>query len=525
MGTTFTTLNLYGTERAEVEKLLAPTDMLRDVNAPWLTVIPAYDEYPGSAKRLAAAARKLTETGGAALTFDYFDDDMFACTLYRGGKRAAVCHSFASFAKLGKQLAELLGDDAPKKAFRYAARCDDLEEQIALIEETVGTELYALQGDEPRIVPRGSATMCAIKERESRIKKRKNLYKLTEVPKEDWPDALKYRERILELLKPRWDEYDLSSLLYAPSSDKYPVPCGDGLVAYPYLIDYNLGLSKLFLFNGKTGETSELGPFPYWILRALYKTRGGGIVLNIANQDLNPAYGLVCLDETGKELWNCLQSDKAFQFVHTSENGVITMFKSGNADDDSLIKQVDGETGRIIRTRSFPSGDHVSEVVYVAAENAFALKCRSKKEIVLITEKLEDKMCFGGCESNCRFTEEKLCGSLLWEAVIPQYRSVRFFDLSNGEEHIVDLETKAIPISVVSDGRIFGVNEKGNKLTVFDSQGNAAASFGSPGDFRSVFEYGGAVFIEEMRGPDTHGFVYKELFDETTSHILRLDSV
>lgn len=132
--------------------------MLRDVNAPWLTVIPAYEE--DSAKRLAAVARRLTKTGGAALTFDYFDDDMFACTLYRGGKRAAVCHSFGSFAKLGKQLAELFKDEGPQKAFRYAARCDGLDEQIALIEETVGTELYALQEDEPYLAARQRIKRC-----------------------------------------------------------------------------------------------------------------------------------------------------------------------------------------------------------------------------------------------------------------------------------------------------------------------------------------------------------------------------
>ena len=148
MGMTFTTLNVCGAERIAIETLLIDTDQIRDKNAPWLTVVPSHDTEDSNLQRLEKIAKKLTKASdAAALLFFYFDDDMFSCTLYQNGKKSASCDSRQeSWAKLGKTLGERFGDDTIPKAFRFASKCSSVEEQIKLLEETVGTTFAGGQG-------------------------------------------------------------------------------------------------------------------------------------------------------------------------------------------------------------------------------------------------------------------------------------------------------------------------------------------------------------------------------------------
>lgn len=44
MGMSFATLSLYGAERSALKAALAPGDLLRDRNLPWLTLVPAQEE-------------------------------------------------------------------------------------------------------------------------------------------------------------------------------------------------------------------------------------------------------------------------------------------------------------------------------------------------------------------------------------------------------------------------------------------------------------------------------------------------
>ena len=83
MGMSFATLSLYGAERSALEAALAPGDLLRDRNLPWLTLVPAQEEEGDFPLRLEKAARRLTKgSDAAALLFFYYDDDAFVCRLY-----------------------------------------------------------------------------------------------------------------------------------------------------------------------------------------------------------------------------------------------------------------------------------------------------------------------------------------------------------------------------------------------------------------------------------------------------------
>ena len=539
MGLTFTTLNVYGAERAAVEALLTDTDQIRDQNAPWLTVVPAEG---GAPKRLEKAAKKLTKecASALALLFFYFDDDMFLCALYQGGKKSASFENGQSWLRLGKALGERLGDDGMPKAFRYASKCSGMEEQIALLEETVGTAFYELQEEKPRVVKKGDAALRAVKAREALLKKRPNRYELTELDEEAWPEELRSRQKLYDALRPQWQRYHLTSLMVQTDMGRYLVP-GSDLVFYPYLSDFNTKQGALLMLDGKTGDCRVIGPFPEGIDRAVWMTKRGDIVMHLIcwrptvqelSQGLPPKpIGLLCVDREGNERWRFqpeLAEFQATEIVHVSEQGVITLFApgyNGQKKADSVVCRVDGETGQLLCTRTFPYQENAHHMIHVDALNAFLYCRRTTKELVLLDEAFNETRAFGGFTGYYYFTKNQLCGSALWEGNAANQRSVTFWDLNSGASRRTQLEVPAYVLSVLEDGRILGTNEKQSALTVFDREGRVAARCAVPGTLGRALSQDGAVYLTEVRGPDTHGFVYDALFDQTSLHVWRLSAV
>lgn len=542
MGTTLTTLNLYGAERSEIEAMLAPTDLLRDQNSPWLTIVPLHGSEDSNYERLEKAAKKLTkQNDAAALLFYYFDDDRFTCSLYQSGRKSASCQSFQSWAKLGKKLSERLGDAALPKAFRYSINCSSLEEQIELLEETIGTALYELQEDEPRTVLRGDATLRRIKAREAMLKKRPNKFKLTELDPGDWPRELQYRQKLYDTLRPQWQKYGLTFFMHQTDMSRNMVPGSEGLIAYSYTSDWSAHQDNLLFLNGKTGECTEFGPFDGSGAVAVWQTKSGETVILLPRykptlQELKEGrqespFRLLCVSRDGTEQWNFqpeLTGTQTLQHVHTSEQGVITLFAGGiyaSVKADARIFMIDGNTGKLLHTLSYPYQDNMQHMIHVAAMNAFLLCRRSANELVLLDETLCEMQTFEGFTGSYYFNENQLCGSILWEGDSWNHRFVTLYDLQNKTERKINLEIQAYPIAVLQDGRILGINEKQNVLTVFDPAGNVAARCTVPGKLSMGVLNDGRVCLTEVRGPDTHGYVCDELFDETSVHVWRLDPV
>lgn len=119
MGLSTASLHLYGANPEQLAPLLPDSLLLREHNAPWLELLLPEKEQGGGGT-LEKLAKKLTKADpeSAALLFLYFDDEMFSCSLYRSGKKAAGCLSQESWAKLGKALDALFGDELAGKAFR-----------------------------------------------------------------------------------------------------------------------------------------------------------------------------------------------------------------------------------------------------------------------------------------------------------------------------------------------------------------------------------------------------------------------
>lgn len=543
MGMTFTTLNVCGAERIAIETLLIDTDQIRDKNAPWLTVVPSHDTEDSNLQRLEKIAKKLTKASdAAALLFFYFDDDMFSCTLYQNGKKSASCDSRQeSWAKLGKTLGERFGDDTIPKAFRFASKCSSVEEQIKLLEETVGTTFYELQEDKARTVVRSDATLRTIKAREAMLKKRPNQFKLTELTTMDWPKELQYRQKLYNALRSQWRKYNLGFFLYQMEMNRYQVPGTEDMIVYRYISDWDRMQFKLVLMKGKTGEWSEIDPSLGAAGQIVWLTKNGGMVVHLQRylptiQEMSEGlpekpFGLRCIDRDGNEQWRFqpeLDRRQIPNFVHTSKQGVITLFASGyNGQEkaDSVVYRIDGETGKLLYTRTFPCQENVHHMIHVDALNAFLLCRRTTKELVLLDETLEEAQVFGNYTGRYYFKEDQLCGTVLWEDDCWNQRYVAFFDLKNGESRKTSLEIPAYILTVLQDGKILGVNEKQNSLTVFDPKGIVTARCKVSGTLCRVISENGNVYLIEVRGPDTHGYVYDELFDQTTVHVWRLDAV
>lgn len=419
MGTTLTTLSLYGINRSVIEPLLAPSDLLREQNLPWITIVPVCGTDGDNINRLCKLAKKLTnEHAAIALLFLYFDDELFHCDLYSAGRKAASCGSDLTWIKFGKKLNDLFGDDLPAKALRYASHCTCFEEQLKLLEETIGAALYDMQNEQPRIVERGDSTLRAIKLREAMLRKRPNKYSLSEVPQEVWPDEMKIRQKLLELLQPQWQRYRLSTLLYNTDIKEYLVPGADGLVAYPYSDNENRK-DYLLLYNENTDDYQDIGPLPAACRSVVWITKSGNLVVLYAktvkeqkddgswSQIVGSEY-VSCIKKDGTECWRFepkLSNSRQLYHIHSSSDGVVTLFSPatrGIPDADALIWQINAETGELLRLHHISANDEAVHLIYAESINSFIYCCRSTNELVVIDSNLDKEYRLAGYFGNYR---------------------------------------------------------------------------------------------------------------------------
>ena len=542
MGMTFCTLHLFAVERDALVKKLAPGDLLREQNAPWLSLVPVYDPEHVETQRLEKLAKALTKgtPQAAALLFSYFDDERFLCSFFRDGRKQAACLSQESCAKLGKKLDELFGDNSATKAFRYAARCFDLEEQVRLLEDSVGATLYDFPEEEqPRRVSRSDRTLREVKAREAALRKRPKQFVLTEVAREEWPERLRLREALLKLLRPAWRTYQLSTLLYNMNYILFDVPGARDLVSYPY-IDFEQHRHSVLVYNSRTGEHWEPKAPPGIPDRAVWQTRQGDVALLYARILSEQVSGsswscsgrcswVICLGRDGTERWRFepeMHREQSLEHIHSSEDGVVTLFASGingGIVAGAKIFQIDGETGKLLRMRSIPHGNEVHHLAYSKELKRFVYCERITKDLVLLNDELEETARWPNYKGDAFFRENNFCGRLLWEQRYYDMRSVYLHDLLDGTVRKVPLEVPVYVRSVLPDGRILGVNEKQSILTVLNGEGIVVSRCTVPGMIQCILPEMNGVFIGELRLPKNDFVTSGALFDEAETHVWRLD--
>lgn len=542
MGMTFCTLHLFAVERDALVKKLAPGDLLREQNAPWLSLVPVYDPEHVETQRLEKLAKALTKGApqAAALLFSYFDDERFLCSFFRDGRKQAGCLSQESWAKLGKKLDELFGDTSATKAFRYAARCFDLEEQVRLLEDSVGTALYDFPEEaQPRRVSRSDRTLREVKAREAALRKRPKQFVLTEMAREEWPERLRLREALLKLLRTAWRTYQLSTLLYNMDYILFDVPGARDLVSYPY-IDFEQHRHGVLFYNSRTGEHWEPKTPPGIPGGAVWQTRQGDMVLLFLHilserKEGNSWFvsggrgSVLCLGRDGTERWRFepeMHREQSLEHIHSSADGVVTLFASGingGIVAGAKIFQIDGETGKLLRMRSIPHGNEVHHLAYSKELKRFVYCERITKDLVLLNDELEETARWPNYKGDAFFRENNFCGRLLWEQRYYDMRSVYLHDLLDGTVRKVPLEVPVYVRSVLPDGRILGVNEKQSILTVLNGEGIVVSRCTVPGMIQCILPEMNGVFIGELRLPKNDFVTSGALFDEAETHVWRLD--
>ena len=240
---------------------------------------------------------------------------------------------------------------------------------------------------------------------------------------------------------------------------------------------------------------------------------------------------MVCLDGEGRELWRFepeLEDHQVLDFAHTSSDGTITLYCAGNrfTRRDGKIWRIDGETGELLCSRILPAEtEELQKLLYVEALDAFLYANQTSGELVLLNASLKETARWGKYQGSSYIRPEQFCGSLLWTQSLWKRKSLFLHELRDGKVSEIALETSAYVIALLPDGRILGVNEKQNMLTVFDQKGTVVSRCSLPGSILRVYAEEDRVCIREQRGPDTGGFIYGGLFDETSTHLWRLDPV
>lgn len=528
MGMTTATLHLRGIEKEVLTAALKDGAVLRDNNPPWLDLLTP---NAGDAPALEKLAKKLTKADpeAAALLFWYFDDDLFDCALYRGGKKAAGCRSGDSWAKLGKALDTLFGDDLAGKAFRYASRCTDLEEKVKLLEETVGTALLDHPVFEPRAVPRCGETLQAVKARESALRKRKNRCVLTELPVTEWPPDWQAQLRLYHFMRPGWYDNHASDLLWGFGNSLYGIPQRP---EYAVFVNYAFGPKDHFLRCKADSDQPEVIRTPARIRQLVWQTPQGEPVCAY-NEEMGE-HGWIegkthtvvaCLLPDGSPRWRFVppHNERRVDIVHTSADGTITLCASSRAysGQDAKLCQLDGESGALLRTAAIPCAEDLMELIWAESLQCFVYVA-NRNELAVLNRELEEIARWPGYRGTQYLDERHIVGSVLW---VQDYNSrvLRCYDLRRGALTETTPEVPVNVCAVLPDGRFLGVNEKQNRLTVFDPAGAVISQHSLKGAVTHARWGEKGVCILENRAPDTHGFVCDELFEATSFHVWRLD--
>lgn len=535
MGLSTTTLHLYGMEQASLAVLLPPGYLLRENNAPWLDVLPPSAGVDPRLEKLAKQATKADESA-TALLFDYFDDDMFRCRLYQAGKRTAKCESNGSWAKLGKQLDSLFGDKAASGAFRHASHCTDLEEALRLLEETLGTAVLDVAEEPPRTVTRSGNTLQRIKAREAELRRRPNQCVLSELSPEDWPTDWRAQLELYRRIRPFWRDNQAVDLLFGFGKRRFSVPHCPEYAVHSYTD--RARQERLFCLDLRNGPAAEFPVsgsrpnMPLWITpqRELVCLFSEVIREEIGPDEWSRSYGndfAACLRPDGSFRWRFALPDTGARFEHadTSAAGIITLYTPGEShgpnQQDAVIYQIDGQTGAILRTRRISRIEDLQALVRVDACGGF-LYIAKRSEIVLLNDRLKETARWGGYCGDLYLRAEDVVGDVLWSDY-----DLSLYDLRTGERQEVALEVPAYVLALLPDGRLLGVNEKQNRLTVFDPAGRVISRHTAlrPGMFLRVRIDAGRICVLELRAPETGALISEELFEAASLHVWRLDPV
>lgn len=428
MGLTLTTLLIPGDNPALPP--LRHGETLRTHCPGWTIILPGETDDHGC-DALQKLARKCP---GPCLFFHHFDDDFFVLRLHVDGKRTAVLSSDASIEKSSKVnliSPAVFGDDRADAALKLIGSLSDLEEQLAILEETLSVSLLEDPEFEPRHVEAGTAAFDAATARLAALKKRKNAYRAVQLHDDEVPAALR--------------DVRPSAAFGPPQVHMAALPAEDS-----------------------TGRPLE-GQVQVDVRQAACSHPSGNYI-GCAFFNQRPTMA-VRMNDAGELLWAFAPEGAYSLLVCPAKDADTLLVLDTLAREEGRIWLLDAGDGRILREKTLPPGRN-SVPRWIGCMGQYALYWRNGKRqgFDLLDENLTLAARRELPEVRAAFTNPvTVQGSVFWVQDIFTHQVVSF-DLSSGEMKKISLEDRAYFTGLGADGLLTGF-QSGKELLLFDRTG------------------------------------------------------
>ena len=465
MGMTFCNLHLYGLDRRSIVGAMGAGDALREINAPWLAVLPPMDEANEGADRLLRLARALTKgrPDALALHFYCFDDESFHIRVCRDGRCVKTLSDEQPWVFLARLLADLYDDASLDQAFRHKNQCVDLEEKLQLLEETVGEAFYDGPWSELRRVERSTAMRDRLAARAARLRRLRNRFELTPLLVDEWPE---YPRACLELASalPNTFESNYHSVLGDPFWKRFAVPRQPWRVV---MTVWNRDKDRLLTLYDAREKRLRRIVTDIKIERTLWVTRQGfPVVIAFGPEDAG-LKRVVCLNDSGEAVWRFEPSLDRFQSLNWTEptpEGLLTIACYEPKSKAMRVWQVDGETGRVVRHARLPW----KTLIRMDALGGYAAADASGHRLALLDDGLESRAEWA-LEAPMRPEYSFPAGSTVWTRIMER-GALHGFDFAAGEPRAVRPELPVYLESVQPDGTM-ATTGTGADLLLLDAEG------------------------------------------------------
>lgn len=494
MGTTLHTLHIFGGRAEELTGLLRETDAVRTINAPWLSILPDRSERDLGTRRLASLARKQVRP---CILFSYRDDDFFTLQLYLNGKQAGCINSLGGTSKFSTFEAVMDGDDV--RDWKMMSKCTDIDEALVLAEELLGTVLYDMPDADPRSVPRSRNMLEAIQTREKIIRSRPNRFRLSPLPRQDWPRDVEARLHALEYLHQNGNRHLRNTILH--------------------------GLSNGTDWTGAQSETA---------IACSYLNRGaeGGIIcLNTAENrltDIHPRIKcspVLCLsgeypvvacfkEKIGYDSIACLNPDGSIRWHFAPElppegridicaarlPGELLVFTDLGRENPTLWK-LSTEDGSITTQCRLSDPGDLRELYFLPELQAYVYYSSMSNCFVMLDANLNPLRKVPAGNDGPRYgVFPHYAGNKVWKQDIST-GDLLGFNLDSGEHQRIHTELPGHLLDIFPDGRIASMNGTGRTVMLHDPSGMLLSRLHLKGEAaRIIHREGESLLVETQLG-------------------------
>jgi len=172
MSASFSNMHIFKSSMGEADSLVVPDSITGTFSDSWYSIYPTDEASPDSFQRMRRFAKSCNYL---CVVFTCFDEDIWQLSLYNNGKEAAKISSMGECSH-ARRFAELLfPSDISRNTLKVILSCNNMEQQIDMLEEYLGVALWViLDKEEPFFIPRVARGKTRLEEFQAQINKLKN---------------------------------------------------------------------------------------------------------------------------------------------------------------------------------------------------------------------------------------------------------------------------------------------------------------------------------------------------------------